>query len=46
VILCGNCGAPNQKHAICINCGFYKGRDVLNLKGKSDKKEAKKKVTK
>lgn len=44
VILCGNCGAPNRKHVICANCGFYKGRSVLKIKEKADKKEGKSKA--
>ncbi len=44
VILCDKCGAPNLKHIVCKNCGFYKGRDVLNKQAKLDKKVAKKKA--
>ncbi len=27
--LCKNCGAPIQPHTVCVSCGFYKGRKVL-----------------
>lgn len=43
VKLCSNCGNPSLKHVACKNCGFYKGRDVLNLKAKLDKKAEKSK---
>ena len=28
-----------MKHLACSHCGFYKGKDVLTLKAKADKKE-------
>jgi large subunit ribosomal protein L32 len=30
--LCQNCKATIQPHAICTECGFYKGRKVLTTK--------------
>jgi large subunit ribosomal protein L32 len=33
-IICSNCGSPTQPHIACWNCGFYKGRQVLQT-GKS-----------
>lgn len=32
---CSNCGAVLRPHRVCMECGFYKGKLVL------DKKEAK-----
>ncbi|HTE06885.1 MAG TPA: 50S ribosomal protein L32 [Planctomycetota bacterium] len=29
--LCSRCGAEKVPHAVCSNCGYYRGRDVLNL---------------
>jgi large subunit ribosomal protein L32 len=26
---CPHCGNPGLSHAICRNCGWYKGREVL-----------------
>ena len=37
-IYCSNCGAIILSHMICKTCGFYKGRDMLELK-KASKKE-------
>ena len=37
-INCPNCGKPILPHMICKFCGFYKGRQVLQLKT-NDKKE-------
>ncbi len=36
-ISCPNCGNPMTDHSVCANCGFYKGRDVLNFKTKRGK---------
>jgi large subunit ribosomal protein L32 len=29
--LCERCGAEKAPHAVCGNCGHYRGRDVLAL---------------
>lgn len=29
---CPNCGAPKRSHAICPECGWYKGRKVIKTK--------------
>jgi large subunit ribosomal protein L32 len=26
---CPNCGAPHRPHRVCLNCGAYKGRNVV-----------------
>ncbi len=26
---CGHCGAAIRSHTVCMNCGYYKGRQVL-----------------
>lgn len=31
-ITCPNCKAPQVSHAVCANCGFYKGVQILNVK--------------
>ncbi len=31
---CANCGALHQSHRICMNCGAYNGRKVLDLAAK------------
>ena len=42
-ILCPNCKAPILPHRICKNCGYYKGKMVIDIEAKKAKKEAKKK---
>ena len=32
---CPQCGEPTQAHRVCPSCGFYKGRQVLTIKGQS-----------
>jgi large subunit ribosomal protein L32 len=34
-VVCPNCGVMNVAHAICKNCGFYKGKEYIS---KSEKK--------
>ncbi len=46
--LCSNCGAYHQRHRVCLECGFYKGEQILDIKNvkkaeaKVEKTEAKK----
>ncbi len=40
--VCSKCGKEVQPHAICWNCGYYKGREVVNVLEKLNKKEQKK----
>ena len=35
---CSNCSAPHRCHTVCINCGYYNGRKVLDLAAKALKK--------
>jgi len=37
-IVCPNCGAMTILHAICKNCGFYRGKEYIQL-SKPQKKE-------
>jgi ribosomal protein L32 len=42
--LCSNCGAYHQRHRVCLECGFYKGEqilDIVKVKKAEDKVEAK-----
>jgi large subunit ribosomal protein L32 len=34
---CMNCGDTILPHAICKNCGYYKGKQMLVLKKEKDK---------
>lgn len=29
LVRCPKCGEYKRPHRVCINCGYYKGRDVL-----------------
>ncbi|OHA02418.1 MAG: 50S ribosomal protein L32 [Candidatus Sungbacteria bacterium RIFCSPLOWO2_02_FULL_48_13b] len=40
---CAHCGAALRSHAICANCGYYRGKQVIDVLAKLDKKERKKK---
>ncbi len=31
VSACPNCGAPKRAHRACMECGFYKGRKVIEV---------------
>lgn len=39
---CGHCGKPLRPHIMCQNCGYYGGRQVVDVLAKLDKKERKK----
>jgi len=41
--LCSKCGKPVLSHTVCKNCGYYKGKEVINILGKLTKKEKKNK---
>ena len=40
--ICPNCKQSKLPHRVCPNCGYYKGKPVLQIKAK-EKKEGKKK---
>ena len=42
LVPCSHCGKPKLPHAICPNCGYYKGVEVINVLAKLEKKERKK----
>ncbi|MCL5970192.1 MAG: 50S ribosomal protein L32 [Patescibacteria group bacterium] len=42
-ILCSNCQNPVLPHTICKNCGFYKGKGVIDVNKKKKAKEKKEK---
>jgi len=41
LINCPKCGKPVLPHTICWNCGYYKGREVIDVLKKLTKKERK-----
>ena len=38
LVACSNCGTMILQHIVCPNCGFYKGREVIEIK-KAEKKK-------
>jgi large subunit ribosomal protein L32 len=38
LVSCTNCGEMALQHTVCPNCGFYKGREVIDVKKESKKK--------
>ncbi len=43
LISCPKCAKPTLPHAVCHNCGYYKGRQVIDVMKKLTKKEKKQK---
>ena len=37
---CQNCGAQHRPHHMCLDCGFYNGKRVVDMKAKKDAREA------
>lgn len=29
--VCSNCGEPKVPHRVCVKCGYYKGRAVVEV---------------
>lgn len=40
--LCKECGHPRLPHTVCLNCGMYRGRKVVDVTLKAEKKAIKK----
>jgi large subunit ribosomal protein L32 len=40
---CPKCGKPVLPHTVCLNCGYYKGVEVIDVLKKLTKKERKQK---
>ena len=43
---CENCGSLKRRHTVCASCGFYRGKKVLDLVKKAEKKQKKEKAKK
>ncbi len=42
LVKCSHCAKMIMPHQVCKFCGFYKGREVVNVLGKELKKQEKK----
>ncbi len=38
---CENCKEPKIRHTVCSSCGFYRGKKILDLIKKEEKKQKK-----
>lgn len=43
---CSNCAALKRRHTICAACGYYRGKKVVDLIKKTEKRQAKAKAKK
>lgn len=41
--VCPKCKAPIRSHTLCMTCGTYKGREVIDVLAKQKKLETKRK---
>ncbi len=41
---CQKCGEAHLRHRACLNCGTYKGRQVIDVVAKFEKKDKKQKA--
>ena len=41
LIPCPKCGKPTKPHIVCMHCGFYKGKEAVNVLAKLEKKDKK-----
>ncbi len=41
---CDNCGALKRRHTVCPSCGFYRGKKVIDLVKKTEKRQKKAKA--
>lgn len=39
--VCPKCKKPVLSHTVCLNCGFYKGKEVINVLANLTKKDKK-----
>ena len=39
IVVCKNCGGHHRPHHMCLNCGFYNGKMVLDLVTKKKDRE-------
>ncbi len=37
---CSHCGKPHRPHHMCLECGYYNGRQVMDLESLKAKRDA------
>lgn len=42
--ICSKCGREVLPHHVCAYCGYYNGREIIDVLAKLDKKEKKKRL--
>ncbi len=43
LMLCQKCKTPVMPHTVCKNCGYYNGKQIIDVTAKLTRKEKKKK---
>ena len=38
LVQCSQCGEMRRPHWLCPNCGYYQGREIINMKKEEKKK--------
>jgi large subunit ribosomal protein L32 len=38
LVVCSNCGEMRRPHSVCPNCGYYQGREVIEIEKEEKKK--------
>ncbi len=41
LVVCNNCQAKRRPHHMCLECGFYNGKMIIDLKARKAKRESK-----
>lgn len=41
ITLCLKCKKPARSHTVCYNCGYYNGKEIIDVLGQLTKKEKK-----
>ncbi len=36
LVICSQCGSMRLPHRVCPNCGYYEGRQVIEIKAKKE----------
>ena len=39
LLACSKCGKPVKSHTVCPACGFYKGKEVVDVLSKLDRRQ-------